>query len=559
MLDPDVEKQLAVLSANKHRWAGLSLDLKANYLRRIETALVAHAAQWVDASIRAKGTDNTPSLAGEEWTSGPWAILRAIKQLSQTMAATKDDFEALRQSLPVRSTVSGQLAVEVFPRNRWDRLLMNGIRAEVWLEPGASLELASTYRSTANQAGKLDLVLGAGNVSSITPLDALYKLYNECAVVLLKLNPINDYLRPVLEKIFGPLIEDGFVAIATGGAEVGNALCNHPLVDAIHITGSTATHDRIVFGGTHRAPRHRINHKPITSELGGVSPVIVVPGPWTEADLRFQALHIATQRLHNGGFNCIAAQVAVLPEKWQQTPALIAAIRQAISAAPDRPAYYPGARQRIDRFRQRYDMPHHAGESADRVVVTVASDLVGDPALLFGEEAFAAVLGITQLAGDDAGAFLDRAIEFCNQRLAGTLGASILIHPDTRRGMGKRFEQALANLRYGCIGVNIWQGVGFLMTETPWGAYPGHTIDNIQSGIGKVHNTLMLERAQKSILFGPFHPFPRGLLYRSGLVPLPPWFVSHRSAHRVGQLLFEFEAQASWLKVPAIAWHAMRP
>ncbi len=558
LLAPCLENQLAVLSANKHRWAALSTDLKINYLHRIATATVAHAAEWVALSVRAKGTANTPSLAGEEWTSGPWALLRAVKQLSQTLAAASDDFEALRQSLPVRSTISGQLAVEVFPRKHWDRLLMNGIRAEVWLEPGAKLTLASTYRSLEGKPGKLDLVLGAGNVSSITPLDAIYRLYNERTVVLFKLNPINDYLGPVLEKIFASLIEDGFVAIATGGAEVGSALCRHPLVDAIHITGSTATHDLIVFGSAHIGQRLRINQKPITSELGGVSPVIVVPGPWTAADLRFQAKHIATQRLHNGGFNCIASQVAVLPANWPQTPALITAIRDAINRAPDRPSYYPGAQQRIHKFRNRYDEPHIPGENADRVIVTISPDPVGDAALLFGEEAFAPVLGITQLPGDDAGAYLERAVEFCNQRLTGTLGASILIHPDTVRELGDRFQRALASLRYGCIGVNIWQGVGFLTTEAPWGAYPGHTIDNVQSGIGKVHNTLMLDRPQKSILYGPFHPFPRGLLHRSGLVPLPPWFVSHRSAHRVGRLLFEFEAQPSWWKLPAIAWYALR-
>jgi aldehyde dehydrogenase (NAD(P)+) len=558
LLDAGLEDRLTTLSANKLRWANLPTAQKIQHLHRIETATIEHAAEWVAVSVRAKGTAGTPPLAGEEWMSGPWALLRAAKQLSRTLASARDDFKPLQQSLPVRSTVSGQLAVQVFPGKRWERLLMNGIRAEVWLEPGAELEIGSAYRSTPCNDGRLDLVLGAGNVSSIAPLDALYKLYNESAVVLLKLNPVNDYLRPILEKVFASLIEDGFAAIAAGDAHVGSTLCKHPLVEAIHITGSAATHDAIVFGSENGAHLNRINHKPITSELGGVGPVIVVPGPWTEADLNFQALHIATQRLHNGGFNCVAAQVAVLPAKWPQTPALIAAIRHAVNGAPDRPAYYPGARQRIDKFRGHYDTHRNAGEHADRVIVLIPADFDGVPALLFSEEAFAPVLAITQIPGDDASAFLDIAVDFCNQRLSGTLGASILIHPDTVRELGDRFEQTLANLRYGCIGVNIWQGAGFLLTETPWGAYPGNTIDKVDSGIGNVHNTLMLNRPQKSIVFGPFHPFPRGLLHGCGLLPLPPWFVSHRSAHRVGRLLFEFEAKPSLLKLPAIAWNAMR-
>ncbi|MFF8871449.1 hypothetical protein [Streptomyces massasporeus] len=35
--------------------------------------------------------------------------------------------------------------------------------------------------------------------------------------------------------------------------------------------------------------------KPATSELGGVSPTIVLPGGWSEADLRYQLEHIATR------------------------------------------------------------------------------------------------------------------------------------------------------------------------------------------------------------------------------------------------------------------------
>src|SRR5262249_18475460 len=114
---------------------------------------------------------------------------------------------------------------------------------------------------------------------------------------------------------------------------------------------SAATHDAIVFGtGPEGAERRRtnsaINTKRVTSELGNVSPTIVVPGPWTKADLRFQAEHIMTQKMHNAGFNCIASQVLVLPESWKQTPALIEQIHRVIHDTPDRVAYYPGAAKR---------------------------------------------------------------------------------------------------------------------------------------------------------------------------------------------------------------------
>ncbi|MGV7591820.1 aldehyde dehydrogenase family protein, partial [Mycobacterium kansasii] len=87
----------------------------------------------------------------------------------------------------------------------------------------------------------------------------------------------------------------------TGGADVGGALVNHPGITTVHMTGSARTHDAIVFGTGDEGAQRKAENRPlldkaITSELGGVSPTIVVPGEWSAADLRFQAEHLATQR-----------------------------------------------------------------------------------------------------------------------------------------------------------------------------------------------------------------------------------------------------------------------
>jgi hypothetical protein len=37
-------------------------------------------------------------------------------------------------------------------------------------------------------------------------------------VVVVKMNPVNDYLGPLLRKAFAPLVEAGFVEFAYGGA-----------------------------------------------------------------------------------------------------------------------------------------------------------------------------------------------------------------------------------------------------------------------------------------------------------------------------------------------------
>ena len=145
--------------------------------------------------------------------------------------------------------------------------------------------MASFYCQT-DPAGAIALVLGAGNIASIAPLDVLYKLYAEGRVCMLKMNPVNDYLGPIFEDIFADLARAGFVRFAYGGADVGEYLTHHDGVDEIHITGSARTHDAIVFGTgeegrTRKASGQPLTTKRMTSELGNVSPTIVVPGPWS--------------------------------------------------------------------------------------------------------------------------------------------------------------------------------------------------------------------------------------------------------------------------------------
>jgi len=109
--------------------------------------------------------------------------------------------------------------------------------------------------------------------------------------------------------------------------------------------------DVIVFGTglegeARKASGQPILQKRITGELGNVSPVIVVPGPWSEPDLAFQAAHIATMKMHNAGANCIAAQILVTSQTWSLAPAFVERVRDALRDAPGRPSYYPGSEER---------------------------------------------------------------------------------------------------------------------------------------------------------------------------------------------------------------------
>jgi len=127
------------------------------------------------------------------------------------------------------------------------------------------------------------------------------------------------------------------------------------------------------------------------------------------------------------------------------------------------------------------------------------------------------------------------------------LSASIVIDPDTQKGLGDALEDVVASLRYGSITVNHWPALNFALGSTTWGAFPGHELHDIQSGIGVVHNTFLFDRPERSVVYGPFRGRPK-----------PPWFVTHKTARHLGPLLARFEYDGKWSRLPGILVHALR-
>ncbi|MEO6953889.1 MAG: aldehyde dehydrogenase family protein [Polyangia bacterium] len=564
----ELDEALTRLVEQKQAWAELGLADKIELLDGLVEKTGAVAARWVAAACLAKGIPDGSPLAGEEWTSGPWALMYGARHYAMSLT------EILTSGAPkipgaVRTRPDGQVIAEVFPQTIWDKLLLGGVQGEVWMEPGVTTanlteHMGAFYKEKAPH-GRVALVLGAGNIASIGPMDVLYKLYVEGQVCIMKMNPVNEYVGPFLEEAFADFITAGYVAFAYGGVEVGAYLTEHPAIEEMHITGSAATHDAIVFGTGPDGQKRRAEGKPrnprrFTSELGNVSPVIVVPGPWDQADLAFQAEHIATIKMHNGGFNCVAGQVLVMSGDWSKTPTLLEEVERIMRSVPNRKAYYPGAEAR-----QKAALTQKGARELDgnvpgctpRTLVLDVPATERDSAA-FQTEAFGSVLSATRLPGEGL-AFLTAAVDFCNDTLWGTLGCTVLIHPETEKALGAAFEDQIARLRYGCIAINSWAGVGFLIAQTSWGAFPGHSISDIRSGSGTVHNTLLFDRPQKSVIRQAFYPAPRGMLHGSfSILPKPPWFITNKMGAEVGRKLVEFEREPSAAKLPSIFLSALR-
>ena len=560
-----LDQVLAKLAERKTVWARLPIKDKIQYLVEVREATLANAQRWADAETKAKQLRaGSPLIGAEAWLGGPYGVVAWVSASIQTLTALDTGADLLAH-VKLRRSVDGTLVARVLPHDIYEELLFHGVTADVWMQEGVTEQnlrenMAGFYRRQ-DPEGELALVLGAGNVSAIVPLDILDRMINCGEVVICKMNPVNEYLGPVFEDIFAQLVRDGYLAFAYGGGDVGEYLTRHDAVQAIHITGSARTHDLIVYGPGEEGQRRkaaddRVIDKPINSELGGVGGTIVLPGPWTDADFRYQAEHVATQKLHNSGHNCVASQVLILPADWDGSSRLLREIRQRLDTSEPRVAYYPGTEERLGALQEAEPATEVLGGDAKRLL---AADV--DPAVEhygFRTEFFAPALVTTSLPGG-AAEFLQRAADFCNDRLYGTLSVNLIVDPKTRRKLGEDFDRAIAALRYGGIGINAWSAAAFLIPRAAWGAYPGHSYADVQSGIGTVHNALMFDKPLKTVVSAPFRPFPRSL--RGGentSFPKPPWFLTNKTSESTARKLTEFTAAPSAAKLPALFTSALR-
>lgn len=558
----EIDAALGRLATKAEWWAGTSVEERIGLLERVMADTRDAAEEWVRDACAHKGISFDEQVAGEEWFVGPVLTIRLARLLRDSL------IDISRSGVPsppgpVTQREDGRTIVGVFPTSPLEKVLYAGVTAEQWMEPGVTPENLTAHQAAGYspwetpQPGVLAL-LGAGNVAGIAPMDAITKLIVDHKVVCLKMSPVNEYIGAHLERALGAFIEAGVLEIIYGGASTGQYLCSHALVDAIHLTGSQDTHDAIVYGMGEDAEERKanddpVNHRPVSAELANLSPFIVVPGPWTDAELRYQARHIATSLTNNAGFNCNATRVIVTHAQWKLREALLGAVGEALDAVPDRVPYYPGAVERWQEFLDAHPDARLFGDVGDRCVpwtVIEGLDPDAEDEICFTTESFNGVTSEVALdAPRDVAAYIRQAVEFCNEKVWGSLNATILVHPASMKDpeVATAVEQAIADLRYGSIGVNVWAGLAYALVTTTWGAHPGHPRNDIQTGTGTVHNSFLFTRPQKSVVRAPFVSRP-----------LPLWVSGHRTVGEISKRLVDFEADPGWGHIPGLVAHAVR-
>ena len=323
-----IDHALVELIAGARGLVASSLAQRISAAEACLEGIVRGADRWREAGCQAKRTGDSAAGRAEELLTGPIASLRYLRLIIKTLR----DLQAYgtpRLPGPPRQS-QGQLRVPVFPTQlMFDALTFRGLRGETWLQPEVTPEqmFGDAPRRLLRQVElqpRIELVLGAGNVSSIPVTDALTKIVQDDSGVLLKMSPVNQYLGPLFEEALQPLIKTGWLRVVYGAAAEGAYALNHPEVHGVHITGSTESHEAIVWGCdvAERQRRKQDNNpllsKPITSELGNVTPWIVVPGDYSQRQLQAQAETIAASISNNASFNCVATKMLITWKRWGQ-------------------------------------------------------------------------------------------------------------------------------------------------------------------------------------------------------------------------------------------------
>ena len=530
----DINRNISKLRVNSSEFLNLEKSVLISMLEQTIDNIKSISYYWATLASEKKGT-LTESKEGEEWISGPFASIYALQYFIETLKNNKD----LDKSMFDEKKNS----YKVFPTKNIEKLLFPFLNAEIIFGKNLSFEQINKYRGFANRfqnnKPKITLILGAGNVSSIPFLDALFHMIAYKSVIYLKLNPVNDYLLPIFIQVFEPFITRGFMIITEGDLEASKYLSEHDGFQHTHLTGSNFTYENIVYGKILNEKERslksiqKINKKPITSELGNVTPIIIHPGNWTKSEIKHQARKIVTAKLNNSGFNCIAAQVIILPKDWKHTQKLKENIIYYLKKIGDTTSYYPGASENLNDLLESDNYEQINSLSCNTPFLVADLDLEKEYA---DKEVWSTALYFKEIPYTSYEDFCIQSIDYVNNELWGNLGISVLIKNHNSKANQTILHKYVDGLKYGTVAINEWAALGFAIPTLPWGGYPGNKDNDIQSGQGYVHNSLLFESPQKGVLYSKF---------RLSRIIDPPWFITNRKAHKIFKNLTYYQATKS--------------
>lgn len=528
-MQSSVVQQIDVLSKSSRRHVSTSLSAWARLALKTAESVRSTAPNWMNAALQmkqAKGASHEDVAAAEELATGPLTTLRLLLLSACSLNdISKHGVPQVREGVKIAHQNSGNDAtslveIDVVPaRGLFDRMVLHGHRATVrCTNPGGQTAFMENWRrecTTRPQTGGVALVLGAGNVTGLAVADAICQVFEHGRSALVKLHPIHESLVEVLQQAVAPLVDAGLISFVVGENDVVEQLLRADDITHVHLTGGHRAFESVTEKTT----------KPITCELGNVTPWFVLPGRYTAKQLNFQADLVAASIINNTSFNCIATKLVVTCRQWEQRNAFLDRISYRLQNLPRRPAWFPGSAETWEQASGQM-LPQ---DGLLPFVFRTGLPLETDPSWK-AHEWFVPVVDEMTLDAKDIEEFCLKSTALA-RRLPGSLAASVTVPQFLSSWDTVRANLLLEHLPFGVVAQNCWSAIAYSMGAVPWGGHPGGTRSDPKSGIGFVHDPFMFPLIHNSIIRGPLVSQIR-----------PPWFPWHTRSKIVFQHMIELYA-----------------
>lgn len=470
------------------KWVRTSASEKLRLLEEVRENLKHYSHELARSDAGMKN-----NLLQAEVYSEPESLMATVVPIGNTLTACIDLYTSLaRGAMPgpvsVKQVADNLYDIHVFPRSMKDKIL--------YAERKDVLRVNEMPRqiNPLEKPGGIIGVLGAGNYSS--SLEMVKALFLENCAVVHKPHHLNESTDKIWASVMKPLVDYG--AMSFCDAQEGRALTQDARLTKIYFTGGANTAKAI----------EQATGTELISECGGNNPCIVVPGErsWTEKELKHQAVQIATIAKLNGGAVCGRTQTILTSANWPQRDDFLKALRNALlEETPAAGTYYPGSKETASAFREYHPeaetIEPEGGKVPDSEFLLITGAEEG--AYAAGHEAFCQIINEIPLeTSANAAGFLPKAVEFCNEKLLGTLASAIIIDEETAKTHEGVLQQAITDLHYGGIAINTMPPFIFLSPYLTWGG--NETGKELVSGHGNFGNMLCYENVEKSIMYDDF-------------------------------------------------------
>ncbi len=177
--------------------------------------------------------------------------------------------------------------------------------AGMWLKGAAALDLPVTVNEDSEERYSETRHVPIGVVGAIAPWNfpmilAMFKVGPALLAgntMVLKPSPFTPLTTLKFGELAAGILPPGVLNVVTGGDRLGPWMTEHPGIDKVSFTGSTATGRRVMQSASATLKR-------VTLELGGNDPAIVLP----DVDVEKVAEELFWAAFRNNGQICIATK-----------------------------------------------------------------------------------------------------------------------------------------------------------------------------------------------------------------------------------------------------------